>query len=84
MSCASHSCVCTAHHISALPPLLLTPASCLPSPPSQVTQLPSERSYHVFYQLVAGADDHERTAYMLPSDAADFKYLSKSGCLVRG
>ncbi len=57
-----------------------------PHPPAtspQVTQLPGERSYHVFYQLVAGASEEERSAYHLPCDAADFKYLSRSGCLVR-
>ncbi len=53
-----------------------------PAPPPQVSQLPGERSYHVFYQLVAGASDEERAAYHLPADAADFKYLSRSGCLV--
>jgi hypothetical protein len=49
----------------------------------QTTQLPGERSYHVFYQLVAGASKEQCKLYHLPADAADFNYLSKSGCLVR-
>lgn len=48
----------------------------------QVHQLPGERSYHVFYQLVRGADKRLRAALKLPAKPQDFKYLAQSGCLV--
>ncbi|KAI8476203.1 MAG: P-loop containing nucleoside triphosphate hydrolase protein [Monoraphidium minutum] len=46
-----------------------------------VHQLPGERSYHIFYQLVRGADKRQRAAFKLPSKPQDFKYLAQSGCL---
>jgi hypothetical protein len=49
-----------------------------------VHQLQGERSYHIFYQLVRGADKRLREALRLPSKPDDFKYLAQSGCLVRG
>lgn len=44
---------------------------------SRITSAPEgERSYHVFYQMLAGADDTERSAYDLLSSAADYTYTS--------
>jgi len=44
-----------------------------------------ERSYHIFYQLAAGAGLEERAALHLPADpaaaAASFAYLARSSCL---
>lgn len=40
-----------------------------------------ERSYHIFYQLAAGASAEERARWRLPAAAADcraaFRYLSR-------
>lgn len=46
-------------------------------------QLQGERSYHIFYQLVRGADKKLRDALRLPAKPEEFKYLAQSGCLVR-
>eukprot|EP01119_Soliformovum_irregulare_P010468 TRINITY_DN2578_c1_g1_i2.p1 TRINITY_DN2578_c1_g1~~TRINITY_DN2578_c1_g1_i2.p1 ORF type:complete len:862 (-),score=300.70 TRINITY_DN2578_c1_g1_i2:139-2724(-) len=40
----------------------------------------SERSYHVFYQLLAGASQDEKLKLRL-TDADNFTYLSESGCV---
>ena len=45
-----------------------------------VLQGQGERSYHVFYQLVAGASAEERKELRLPDDPEDFRYLGQSGC----
>eukprot|EP00947_MAST-08B_sp_MAST-8B-sp1_P004753 g4753.t1 len=45
-----------------------------------VQQADNERNYHIFYQLCAGASDEERGALGLLSTAADYTYLSQSGC----
>mmetsp|Transcript_33071 Transcript_33071/g.93600 ORF Transcript_33071/g.93600 Transcript_33071/m.93600 type:complete len:1272 (+) Transcript_33071:218-4033(+) len=47
-----------------------------------VKQGEGERSYHIFYQLVAGASEEERKAWHLPDDPEDFQYLSSSGCSI--
>ena len=46
-----------------------------------VRQAKTERNYHVFYELVAGATADERAKYKLPGAAADFNYLNTSGCI---
>ncbi len=38
-----------------------------------------ERSFHIFYQLIAGASDADRQAYKL-REPAEYKYLSNSAC----
>ncbi|KAJ3056440.1 cytochrome c oxidase subunit 1 [Rhizophlyctis rosea] len=44
-----------------------------------ISQSSDERNYHIFYNLIAGASDDERTQLHLgPVDS--FLYLSKSGC----
>ncbi|KAJ1561314.1 cytochrome c oxidase subunit 1, partial [Cladochytrium tenue] len=43
-------------------------------------QAPTERSYHVFYELIAGVSDEERKRYRLPTRPEEFTYLSQSGC----
>ncbi|TPX50841.1 hypothetical protein SeLEV6574_g00644 [Synchytrium endobioticum] len=45
-----------------------------------VKQAKIERNYHVFYQLVHGANDDERTRYQL-GKATDYHYLTQSGCI---
>jgi myosin-5 len=45
-----------------------------------VLQAHGERSYHVFYQLVAGASAEERASLHLPHHPEKFRYLSQSGC----
>lgn len=43
-------------------------------------QAPDERNYHIFYELIAGANEEERTKYQL--GAADtYHCLSQSGCI---
>ncbi|KAK7496039.1 hypothetical protein BaRGS_00012740 [Batillaria attramentaria] len=44
-----------------------------------VSQAKSERNYHVFYYMLAGADDREREALSL-SRPEDYRYLSQSQC----
>lgn len=39
-----------------------------------------ERSFHIFYQLVAGASEKERNELKLAGTAKDYFYLSQSGC----
>ena len=52
--------------------------------PRIVTQPADERNYHIFYQLLRGLPDADRTAVGLrpaPADAIDdFHYLNQSGC----
>ena len=43
-----------------------------------VSIAPGERSFHIFYQICAGADADLRKALFLPEMAADFAYLSQS------
>ena len=43
-------------------------------------QLQGERNFHVFYQLLAGADDAMRSEFGLTSPH-DFEYLNRSGCI---
>ena len=40
-----------------------------------------ERSYHVFYQLCAGATNDERSELSVPRDPAEFEYLAASSAL---
>ncbi|KAJ3347351.1 cytochrome c oxidase subunit 1 [Entophlyctis luteolus] len=42
-------------------------------------QAKNERSYHVFYELLSGANEEEAAKYIL-QPAANFGYLSQSGC----
>lgn len=51
-----------------------------------ITQASEERNYHVFYQLLAGADDKLKERLLIPSDAkaADFAYLRNSTPLIQG
>ena len=41
----------------------------------------SERNYHVFYQLLAGAKDEELSHLRLKRDPSTYPFLAKSGCL---
>jgi hypothetical protein len=52
--------------------------------PPKARRLPGERSFHIFYQLVRGADEALRAALRLPARPQDFQYLAQSGCLVGG
>ena len=46
-----------------------------------VHQLSGERNYHVFYQLIRGADLGIKRACLIDGmDVGDFAYLNKSGC----
>eukprot|EP01114_Cavostelium_apophysatum_P010445 TRINITY_DN2416_c0_g1_i11.p1 TRINITY_DN2416_c0_g1~~TRINITY_DN2416_c0_g1_i11.p1 ORF type:complete len:2801 (+),score=908.52 TRINITY_DN2416_c0_g1_i11:43-8445(+) len=45
-----------------------------------VLQSEGERNYHVFYQLLAGADESEKKDFCL-SSAENFNYLNQTGCL---
>ncbi|TPX36113.1 hypothetical protein SmJEL517_g01598 [Synchytrium microbalum] len=45
-----------------------------------VKQAKIERNYHVFYQLVQGANDDEKQRYKLGA-ASDYHYLTQSGCI---
>ncbi|XP_039610985.1 unconventional myosin-X-like [Polypterus senegalus] len=45
-----------------------------------VRQNPGERSYHIFYALLAGADAEQKELYFL-SEPESFHYLSQSGCV---
>jgi hypothetical protein len=51
------------------------------APPKVVHQLKGERSYHIFYQLVRGANQEERKRYCLPTSPSYFNYLKQSGCM---
>ena len=42
-------------------------------------QAPNERNFHIFYQLLAGADGQLKNRLRL-SKPADYKYLSTTGC----
>ncbi|KAI1899260.1 hypothetical protein AGOR_G00059980 [Albula goreensis] len=45
-----------------------------------VRQNPGERNYHIFYALLAGADNDHRELYFL-SEPESYHYLSQSGCV---
>lgn len=45
-----------------------------------VKQADSERNYHVFYEIVNGANNDERAKYFLHDKVSDYRYLSQSGC----
>lgn len=42
-------------------------------------QAATERNYHIFYQFLAGATDHEKARYKV-GDPKNFRYLNQSGC----
>lgn len=46
-----------------------------------VRQAKSERNYHVFYELVAGASADEKTKFKLNDKFESYYYLNQSGCL---
>uniref|UniRef100_A0A674BI72 Unconventional myosin-X-like n=1 Tax=Salmo trutta TaxID=8032 RepID=A0A674BI72_SALTR len=46
-----------------------------------VRQNPGERNYHVFYALLAGADEDHRELYFLTEGPESYHYLSQSGCV---
>ncbi|XP_008397966.1 unconventional myosin-X isoform X4 [Poecilia reticulata] len=46
-----------------------------------VRQNPGERNYHIFYALLAGASNEDKSLYFLEEPAESFHYLSQSGCL---
>lgn len=46
-----------------------------------VRQSSSERNYHIFYEMLAGAKPDEKKKYKLPESAQDFYYLNQSGCI---
>ena len=43
-------------------------------------QADNERNFHIFYQLIAGADDEMREEFFL-QPAEEYAYLNKSGCI---
>ncbi len=45
-----------------------------------VFQSPDERNYHIFYQLISGADKSTRDRLSL-LNAEDYRYLNQSGCI---
>ncbi|KAJ8349865.1 hypothetical protein SKAU_G00249950 [Synaphobranchus kaupii] len=45
-----------------------------------VRQNPGERNYHIFYALLAGADNDHRELYFL-TEPESYHYLSQSGCV---
>ena len=45
-----------------------------------VFQSPNERNYHIFYQLINGADKNTRERLNL-LNAEDYRYLNQSGCV---
>jgi len=45
-----------------------------------ISQLPDERSFHVFYGLLAGATAQQKQQLQLLSGPADYSYLNKNGC----
>jgi hypothetical protein len=47
-----------------------------------IKQHEGERNYHVFYQLLKGSSDAERTELQLGA-VADYHYLNRSGCVSR-
>uniref|UniRef100_A0A673XEI2 Unconventional myosin-X-like n=1 Tax=Salmo trutta TaxID=8032 RepID=A0A673XEI2_SALTR len=46
-----------------------------------VRQNPGERNYHIFYALLAGADEDHRELYFLSEGPESYHYLSQSGCV---
>ncbi|XP_071196791.1 unconventional myosin-X-like [Salvelinus alpinus] len=46
-----------------------------------VRQNPGERNYHIFYALLAGADENHRELYFLSEGPESYHYLSQSGCV---
>jgi myosin V len=40
-----------------------------------------ERSFHIFYQMLRGANSTERAAWKLPSNLETFRYLSGAGAV---
>ncbi|KAL0985675.1 hypothetical protein UPYG_G00160330 [Umbra pygmaea] len=46
-----------------------------------VRQNPGERNYHIFYALLAGANQDLREMYFLCEGAESYHYLSQSGCV---
>jgi hypothetical protein len=47
-----------------------------------IKQSDGERNFHMFYQLLMGCSDAERTELQLGA-VADFHYLNRSGCVSR-
>ncbi|KAI8995909.1 hypothetical protein BC832DRAFT_315495 [Gaertneriomyces semiglobifer] len=47
-----------------------------------VNQSADERSFHIFYQLLAGADDNTLSSLGLQRSADKYRYLAQSGCTV--
>jgi len=45
------------------------------------TPLPGERSFHIFYQLLAGADPQLLESLCVSRDPNSYKMLNKSGCI---
>ena len=45
-----------------------------------VYQGPGERNFHVFYQLLAGADKEFRKVLGISDSPKDYPYLNQSGC----
>ena len=44
-------------------------------------QMPEERNYHIFYRLLAGLTDKDKSSLHL-TEAKDYHYLSQGNCYV--
>lgn len=49
-----------------------------------ISQNPKERNYHIFYQILAGADKQLKKTLMLEGDASSFSYLKSSNKKIPG